>query len=62
MRKMIEMQEIIDVWNIIEKYQIQGWKMERGLILIPEEEYDRVLASNKSPRYIKNLVHNKRGF
>lgn len=52
---MRKLREIIDVWNVIEKYDVKGWKMERGLILIPEAEFQRILAEAKSKRYILNL-------
>lgn len=56
---MIAMRNIIDTWNMIEKYNIEGYEVKDSrTILIPETEYDRLLNSVINKQYIKNL---KRG-
>lgn len=54
---MIELRKIIDTWNMIEKYDIQGWKStDRNSVMIPAVEYNRMLAASKNKEYIKNLL------
>lgn len=50
------MKEIIDTWNMIEKYEINGYKMEKGKVHIPETEYNRLMDAVKNKQYIKNLL------
>ena len=53
---MVKLKKWIDVWSMIEKYQITGWVEEPDGILVPEAEFQRLLASVKNKAYIKNLV------
>ena len=53
---MMKFQEIIDTWDMIERYQVKGWKLERGVVWVPKDEYDRILKEAKAERYIKNLL------
>lgn len=53
---MKKMREITDTWNIIEKYDVKGWKQENGAIWIPKEEYDRVYEEVKNKSYLRNLI------
>ena len=53
---MKRMREIIDTWNIIEKYNVKGWKQENGAIYIPEEEYDRIYEEVLNKNYLRNLI------
>jgi hypothetical protein len=51
------LKNIIDTWNMIEKYNIVGYEEVNGAVIsIPESEYDRLLDSAKNKTYIKNLV------
>lgn len=52
---MIAMRNIIDTWNMIEKYNITGWKAVGCTIFIPEDEYNRLLESVSNKPYIMNL-------
>lgn len=52
---MIKLKEIIDTWNMIEKYKIKGYINEDGVVKIPEEEFQRLLASAKNKNYVNNL-------
>ena len=53
--------EIIDTWNMIEKYNLQGWvEKDSTVILLPDSEYERLLASVKNRKYIRNLVRYQR--
>lgn len=48
---------IIDVWNMIEKFNLQGWVVKDStVILLPVAEYERLLASVKNKNYIRGLV------
>ena len=53
---MKRMREIIDTWNMIEKYNVKGWKQENGAIYIPEEEYDRIYKEVLNKNYLRNLI------
>ena len=50
------LRNIIDTWNMIEKYGVVGYVENGAAISIPEAEYDRLLASAKNKAYIRNLV------
>ena len=52
---MVKLKKWIDVWTMIERYQIAGWVEEPDAILVPEAEFERLLASVKNKAYIKNL-------
>jgi hypothetical protein len=55
------MRNIIDTWNMIEKYNLQGWvEKDSTVILLPDSEYERLLASVKNRKYIRNLVRYQR--
>lgn len=49
------LKNIIDTWNLIEKYEITGWVEEKNTIQIPETEYQRLLNAVKNKNYILNL-------
>lgn len=54
---MKQMKNIIDIWNMIEKYNLQGWiERDSMVVLLPASEYERLLASVKNQKYIRNLV------
>jgi len=53
---MRKLKNIIDVWNMVEKYNIKGYVEENGVVVIPEAEYQRLLEAVKNKAYIKNLV------
>lgn len=53
---MRKMREIVDTWNIIQKYDIKGWKQGNGVIYIPNEEYDRVHKEIRNKSYLRNLI------
>lgn len=50
---MKQLRNIIDVWNMIEKFNLQG---DSTVILLPVAEYERLLASVKNKNYIRGLV------
>ena len=55
---MKQLRNIIDVWNMIEKFNLQGWVVKDStVILLPvAAEYERLLASVKNKNYIRGLV------
>ena len=54
---MKELRNIIDTWNMVEKYNLKGAKkLNDTIILLPESEYNRLLESVKNKRYIMNLL------
>ena len=53
---MKNMKNIIDTWNMIEKYAIKGWtEVDSRTIAVPDDEYQRLLDSVKNKRYIRNI-------
>ena len=53
---MVAMRNIIDTWNMIEKYNIEGYEVKDSTtILIPSTEYNRLLGSVANKKYIKNI-------
>lgn len=54
---MKEFRNIIDTWNMIEKYNLQGCKeVDSRTIEIPADEAERLMSSVKNRQYIKNLM------
>ena len=54
---MKQIRNIIDTWNMIEKYNLQGYvEKDSTVIFLPDSEYERLLASVKNQKYIRNLV------
>lgn len=50
------MRNIIDTWNMIEKYNIKGYEViDSCTILVPTNEYERLMNSVKNKQYIKNI-------
>lgn len=60
--KTIKLKSICDTWNMVDRYNLTVLESNDCVIIIPEAEYDRMLAEAKTKRYIKNLVFNKYGF
>lgn len=55
--KMKELKNIIDTWNMIEKYGIEGYEiLDDTTVAVPDAEYERLLESVKNKNYIKNLL------
>ena len=53
---MKQLRNIIDVWNMIEKFNLQGWVVKDStVILLPVAEYERLLASVKNKNYNSRL-------
>lgn len=50
------MKAITDIWNVIDKYNIEGWKQEGRTVYIPIEEFERVYEEMINKRYLLNLV------
>ena len=40
---------------MIEKYDIKGWVDVNNAILVPDEEFERLLGAVKNKKYIRNL-------
>lgn len=54
---MKELKNIIDTWNMIEKYGIEGYEiLDDTTVAVPDAEYERLLESVKNKNYIKNLL------
>lgn len=54
---MKKLKNIIDTWNMIEKYGIEGYQiLDDSTVAVPDAEYDRLLGSVKNKRYIQNLL------
>lgn len=48
------LRNIIDTWNILEKFQVK-YELKDEQIIISTEDYNNILGSVKNPKYIKNL-------
>lgn len=58
---MTKLKCIIDTWNMIEKHNIHGWEQVNDhIIIIPDDEYERLITSVKNKEYIKNLKFNSK--
>lgn len=54
--EMTKMRNIIDVWNMIEKYDVEGYEVVDGSTIVwPTSEYVRLLGTVRNPTYIRNL-------
>lgn len=54
--KQIELRNIIDTWNMIDKYNVIAYKeKDSTTILVSEADYNRMLNASKNKEYIKNL-------
>lgn len=50
------LKNIIDTWSMIEKYGIKGYTIQDdSTVLIPSDEYSRLLNAVVNKRYIRNL-------
>lgn len=55
---MEKLKNIIDTMNMIEKYNISGYKVVSDAIIeVPTSEYQRLLDSVVNKQYIKNLKY-----
>lgn len=52
---MVVMKAIIDVWNLLEKYDIEYVNVCSTMVAISNAEYERLLGSSKNKQYIQNL-------
>lgn len=53
---MKEMKNVVDTWNMIEKYSIKGYVvLDENTIIIPVNEYARLMNIVKNKKYIKNI-------
>lgn len=53
---MTALKNIIDTWNMIEKYGIAGYEvLDSTAVAIPDSEYERLLDSVKNKVYVRNL-------
>lgn len=55
---MKQMKNIIDTWDMIEKYDLQGCREKNSRVIeIPEVEYNRLMDSVINKQYIKNITY-----
>lgn len=55
MKETVELREIIDTWNMMEKYDVPEYRVENHSIIISQDDYNRMLEGAKNKQYIKNL-------
>ena len=57
-RNTVKLKNIVDTWNVIERYQVKDWKQKdyNSSISVPVEEFERALSKVKNRGYILNLV------
>lgn len=55
---MVALKEILDTWNILEKFHIEDYKVADNSICIFESDFNVMLNASKNKEYIKNLLIN----
>ena len=60
--KNTKLRNIIDSWNMIEKYNINYHINDEGLIEISDADFQRMLDRSKNTQYIKNLLADNGNF
>lgn len=56
MKATVELKDMIDTWNMIEKYNVQEFQTTfNHSIIISHDDYNRMLEGAKNKQYIKNL-------
>lgn len=56
MKATVELKDMIDSWNMIEKFDIQEFQVTfNNSIIISQDDYNRMLERAKNKQYIKNL-------
>ena len=53
---MKELRNIIDTWNMLEKFGIDEYTSTDDSVEIKEEDFQRMLNGSKNKRYINNLL------
>ena len=54
---MKRMKNIIDTWNMIEKYNLAGYvELDSCTVLVPVSEWERLLSSVVNKKYIYNML------
>lgn len=56
------MQNIIDTWNMIEKFGITEYTTTERTIEISDEDFQKMLDGSLNKRYINNLLASKGRF
>ena len=52
---MKELKDIIDTWNMIEKYEINEYEYENGVVKISDNDYSKMLNGSRNKKYVENL-------
>ena len=52
----IKMRNIIDTWNMINKYGLRGVFEDKSIVYVPVNEYNRLMASVVNKQYIRNIT------
>lgn len=53
---MVALRNIIDTWNMIEKFGITTFVMDAKKVEITEEDYKKMMDGAKNKKYIRNLL------
>ena len=53
---MLELRNISDTWNMIEKYSIVYYINDEDFIMVSEGDFQRMLDGSANKQYIKNLL------
>lgn len=57
MKERVELKDMIDSWNMIERFNIQEFQITfNHSIIISQDDYNRMLEGAKNKQYIKNLL------
>ena len=55
-KEMVALRNIIDTWNMIEKFGITNFVMDAKKVEITEEDYKKMMDGAKNKKYIRNLL------
>lgn len=55
MRTIVELREVIDTWNVIEKFNITDYECINSTVRINESDYNKILDGSVNKAYIKGL-------
>lgn len=57
MKAMVELKDVIDTWNMLEKHNIQNfYATSNNSVIISKDDYNKMIEEAKNKQYIKNLL------
>lgn len=53
---MKRLKDIIDTWNMLEKFNIENYNVVNGAVEITDDDFQKMLDGCKNKKYINNLL------